>query len=223
MIKYTRELLEPLVKKHISISGMLRELRMHANGGNTSHLGRVIKKLGLDTSHFKYGSKTGNLPKFLPGQLEGLIKKHTSVAGILKELGCTVDGRCHRILSQVIRDSNLDISHFTGRSWNKGKKMPIGKGNKQDPRHFFTLRNEFSRRVSGTKLKSALLEIGRPDVCEYCGQKSFWNGKILVLEIDHKNGKFWDDREENLAISCPNCHSQLPTCGIKNVLYLEGH
>ncbi len=222
MIKYTKDLLEPLIKKHVSISGIMRELSLHANGGNTSHLGRVIKKLGLDTSHFKYGSKTGNLPKFLPGQLEVLVKKHVSVAGILKELGCAIDGRCHRILSQIIIDTNQDTSHFTGRSWNKGKKMPVGKGNKKDPKSFLILRDEFSRRMSGTKLKSVLLEIGRSNICEYCGTEPIWNGKPLIFEVDHKNGKFWDDREENLAISCPNCHSQLPTCGIKNVLYLEG-
>lgn len=214
MIKYTKELLEPLVKKHESISAILRELKSHSNGGNTAYLSSVIKKLGLDTSHFRYRSKVGLLPSLSLAHLSELVKKHVSVAGILKEIGCATDGRCHRILSKTLIDLSLDTSHFTGQTWNKGKKMPIGKGNKRDPRDFLILRNEFSRRQPGIRLKSALLEIGRSNVCEYCGIKPLWNGKLLVFEIDHKNGKSWDDREENLAISCPNCHSQTDNhCG----------
>ena|ERR1700676_3600910 len=219
MIKYTREFLEPLVKKNISIANVLREAGVSPNGGSTSHVGKVIRKLGLDTSHFKYGSYVSNFPELLPGQLEDLVKRHKSVAGILRELSCGIDGRCHHILSKIILESGLDTSHFTGQAWNKGQKMPVGKGRKKDPREFLILRKELSRRISGTILKSALLEIGRPNVCEYCGIEPVWNNKSLVFEVDHKNGKYWDDREENLAISCPNCHSQMPTCGIKNLSF----
>jgi HNH endonuclease len=219
MIKYTREVLEPLVKKHISTANILRELNVSVVGGSTTHIGRVIKKLGLDTSHFKYGRNVASLPDFSDGQLEEIVKRHKSVAGILREVGCRTDGGCHKTLSKLLHDKNLDTSHFTGASWNKGQKMPIGKGNKKDPRSHLILRKERSRRTSGTLLKKYLLEIGRPNVCEYCGIESIWNFKELVFEVDHKNGKHWDDREENLALTCPNCHSQQPTSGIKNLVF----
>lgn len=53
------------------------------------------------------------------------------------------------------------------------------------------------------------------DLCEECGQTSIWNGKPLVLHIDHINGDDSDHRLENLRILCPNCHTQTHTWGYK--------
>lgn len=49
--------------------------------------------------------------------------------------------------------------------------------------------------------------------CE-CGLKDTYNGKHLVLQLDHINGVRNDHRLENLRFLCPNCHSQTDTyCG----------
>jgi ssDNA-binding Zn-finger/Zn-ribbon topoisomerase 1 len=36
-----------------------------------------------------------------------------------------------------------------------------------------------------------------------------WNGKSIVLEIDHIDGNSENNSPENLRFICPNCHSQL--------------
>jgi 5-methylcytosine-specific restriction endonuclease McrA len=44
-----------------------------------------------------------------------------------------------------------------------------------------------------------------------CGISDKWNGKKLVLEIDHINGNRGNNTFENLRVLCPNCHSQTGT------------
>ena len=46
--------------------------------------------------------------------------------------------------------------------------------------------------------------------------KKDWLGKPLVLQLDHINGVFNDNRIENLRLVCPNCHSQFTTFAGKN-------
>ena len=47
--------------------------------------------------------------------------------------------------------------------------------------------------------------------CVWCGIKDTWNGKPIVLHLDHINGVNNDHRLENLRLLCPNCHSQTDT------------
>jgi hypothetical protein len=49
------------------------------------------------------------------------------------------------------------------------------------------------------------------DKCYECGRGPEWNGKNLVLQLEHVNGDGLDNRIENLSILCPNCHSQTKT------------
>jgi Mor family transcriptional regulator len=53
--------------------------------------------------------------------------------------------------------------------------------------------------------------------CSICGIAPKWNGKLLVLELDHINGVFNDNRIDNLRFLCPNCHGQTPTSSGKHL------
>lgn len=75
--------------------------------------------------------------------------------------------------------------------------------------------NEFLKigtHINSSGLKKRLLDEGlKTNQCEDCGQLPFWNGKPLVLHLDHVNGDNTDNRLANLRILCPHCHSQTST------------
>jgi hypothetical protein len=43
-----------------------------------------------------------------------------------------------------------------------------------------------------------------------------WCGNPIVLQLDHVDGNFNNNRPDNLQYLCPNCHSQTETFGKKN-------
>ena len=54
------------------------------------------------------------------------------------------------------------------------------------------------------------------NICSACGLTE-WLGSPISMHIDHINGVKDDHRLENLRMLCPNCHSQTPTYGGRNV------
>lgn len=68
------------------------------------------------------------------------------------------------------------------------------------------------------ELKKRLVQESLLDyVCAECGLDPEWNGKKLVLALDHINGTNNDNRLSNLRFLCPNCHSQTDTFAGRNV------
>lgn len=84
------------------------------------------------------------------------------------------------------------------------------------PSELLVLRDPADAKMVVRKLRRALMEIGRPYACEFCGNPGEWQGKPLNLEVDHISGNRFDDRKENLRFLCPNCHSQTETFGSRN-------
>jgi hypothetical protein len=72
------------------------------------------------------------------------------------------------------------------------------------------------RAVNRTHLKRRLLAAGlKENRCERCGIDA-WLGEPLSMALHHINGDGLDNRLENLALLCPNCHAQTPNFSGRN-------
>ena len=97
-----------------------------------------------------------------------------------------------------------------GLVWNK-PYTPWNKGKCHKYRQYLNIHDiliKDSPHKNSNSLRQRLIREGlKEDKCELCGCSNEWNGKPLILQLDHINGNHSDNRLENLRIVCPNCHS----------------
>lgn len=153
--------------------------------------------------------------KYTKEILEPLVKESVSLREVVLKLNLKYTGGTHGHIKRRLSVLNLDTSHFLGKAANCGEKHKGGI-NRVCPEHTLVLKDKNSPRTNAIYLRKALLMTGRPYRCIDCGLGPFYNDKPLTLQIDHENGVYWDNREENLKFRCPNCHSQTETFGSYN-------
>lgn len=138
-------------------------------------------------------------------QLEDLVNNNKTYSDILTKMGYIRKGTsAAERLRTRLKLLNIDYSHLDN-NFIKYKTSGIAR---EDNEVFCensivvqsTVVSHYSNKVPRTK-------------CSICGQTDKWNGKKLVLILDHINGIYNDNRIENLRWVCPNCNSQLKTTG----------
>lgn len=137
-----------------------------------------------------------------------IVSKHKSISDILEYFGFSKSsGSMSKLVKDRIIREDIDISHFNKSGIQGGKP-------KYDLEDILVENSSYSNidRLKKRILNAGLLEYK----CAECGNTGEWNGKKLVLQLEHRNGKHDDHRLSNLCFLCPNCHSQTSTYAGKN-------
>lgn len=144
------------------------------------------------------------IDEYSKDELQQIVEISFSYAEVLSKLGYgTSHGNNYNLLKKRIQYYNISTQHF---------HRTAPKKNWSDEEIFCE-----DSKVSQHKLRDTFKERNFIEYkCAVCGLAPFWNGKPLVLTLDHKNGKNKDNRVGNLQWVCPNCDRQSDTYGSKN-------
>lgn len=162
-----------------------------------------------------------SLRKYDKEWLEELCKDSYSLAEVLRKAGRKQGGGNQETLKKKIAEYNIDISHFTGMLWNKGKtaetderiKQAVLNNEKYSFEEIFIENSPVTQKVLTSYIKRHnLIEYK----CDKCGCTGEWQDGIISLELDHINGINNDNRLKNLHYLCPNCHALTDTYRGKN-------
>ena len=145
--------------------------------------------------------------KYTRELLTEAVANSISIDDALRYLAIPWSGGTHAHISRKLKRFGIDTSHFKRVAPNKGKPGT----RRRAPEQVLVVLAPDSPRPNGRVLRRALRAVGVPYVCDACGIDASWNGKPIILHVDHINANWLDNRKENLRFQCPNCHSQTPT------------
>lgn len=150
----------------------------------------------------------------LKSELETIVANSTTLSEILKYYQLNLTSSNYTSLKTRLKKDNISTQHI---------KLGIG-SNKN--RHMFWIKPKIlltdilvvDSTYNKYYLKKRLLKENiLKNECYECNIGPSWNGKQLILQLDHINGINNDNRLENLRLLCPNCHSQTDNFGGKNI------
>lgn len=198
---YTRERLMEAASSSRTLSEALTKLGVDPKSSTRRYLLDRMRRLGVDTRHFE--SEGARWTKEV---LQEAVTASTTMCDVLRRLGLEVVGGHHTHISRRVKALGIDTSHFTAPS-RKAEVRP-----RRRPEELLVDRTEtLARRISGERLKRAMIAMGVSEHCARCGTGPTWRHRPLPLEVDHVDGNWRNNRPQNLRLLCPNCHSTTDT------------
>jgi hypothetical protein len=207
MKTWTDEQLRAAVAQATNVSQVLRKLGLRPVGGNYDTIRHYVKELQLDTRHW-------TIPQRRSVPLEEFrqaVCDSDSVASALARMGWPATGTTRRRFKELVEYYGLETSHFLGQASHRGKTYP----ERVRPASDYLALNGVAIRSHELRRKLIAEGIFDPE-CATCGSTT-WQGCHVPLELEHKNGNRNDNRLENLALLCPNCHALTPTYRGRNI------
>lgn len=146
--------------------------------------------------------------------LEQLVKESRCRSEVLRKIGLSpkASGN-HQTFDRWVGKLGIDTSHFDYRDVIREQLLHRNPSFKRRLQ-FEDIFCENSL-VGQTLLRKRFKELATPS-CTECSVVDSYNGKPIVLQLDHINGIRNDNRLENLRWLCPNCHSQTNTWSNKS-------
>ena len=146
-------------------------------------------------------------------QLQSILNKSKTYGEVLRHFGLENKGGNHYTLKRRIMRDSLKADHIGkfagGAGWNRGLSgVSLKRISKED-----ALKTIFVRNYNGGRHPRKYLRYYQliEEKCDECGLTIVWNGKPLVLELDHRDGDSHNNELSNLRWMCGNCHSQTKT------------
>ncbi|MFJ3618533.1 HNH endonuclease signature motif containing protein [Streptomyces iakyrus] len=206
--RYPEQLLREAAARSHSIREMVQYMGLSPRDSPYGYIRKQLNAFGIDTSHFTGGRTYHSGALFPREDITRAVAASHSLSGVLRVLGLSPLGGSGRAKARrSIEFYGLSTGHFTGQGHFRGTPSPRRKSADQILVH----RAPGSPRTQTVLLRRALDDLGVAHVCSECGTGESWQGRRLVLEIDHIDGDRLNNRIENLRYLCPSCHSQTQT------------
>ncbi len=154
------------------------------------------------------------LYKISDSEFASIVKEAKSYADILRKVNLIYKGGNINTVKRRIKLLQLDDSHIPkGVGSNRHRKFEYRQISLDEAIKTRFIKNSSDRTYS---IKRLILRFHLiPYKCG-CGNTGEWNGKKLVLQLDHKDGNSSNHSLDNLRFICPNCHSQTENFAGKN-------
>lgn len=140
-------------------------------------------------------------------QVEAAAANSTSIKEFIVTLGLVPNNGQYRRAKSIANYFNITLPKFdyTGATKNAQSTVKI-----DDSTYFARNTNRHGPRIA----KRLIEDFGWTYSCSMANcpsPKPVWNGKPLVLQVDHIDGDHTNNLIENLRLVCPNCHTQTDT------------